>query len=81
MENRDRYVQGTWNVVCDVCGFKFKAFELRRRWDGMMVCPADYEERHPQEFIKPVKERSGVPWTRKSDPVFIEPAMADGSKL
>ena len=81
MVDRDHYIPGTWNVVCDVCGFKFKADELRKRWDGMMVCSRDYEERHPQELIRPIKERIGVPWTRKSEPVFIEPSMVDGSKL
>jgi hypothetical protein len=55
---------GSWNVICDVCGEKFKADQLRKRWDGLMVCSEDWEIRHPQDLIRPIKERNSVPWTR-----------------
>lgn len=29
-----------------------------------MVCPEDWETRHPAELIRPIKERNSVPWTR-----------------
>lgn len=68
-----RYVPGDWNAICDVCGFRYKASQLRKRWDGLMVCEADWEPRHPQDFIKPIKERIGVPWTRPNPPdEFVE---------
>lgn len=60
----DHLVHGDWNAICDLCGFKFKASQLRRRWDGMRVCPEDYEERHPQDFLKGIKDNPSVPWTR-----------------
>ena len=57
-------ISGDWNALCDSCGRKFKASQLRRRWDGMMVCDADYELRHPQEFLRVQKERISVPFAR-----------------
>lgn len=38
--------------ICDVCGFKYRASVARRRWDGLMVCPSDFEYRQPQDFVK-----------------------------
>ena len=61
---KDHLVLGEWNACCDVCGFKFKSAELRRRWDGFMVCPSDFEERHPQDLIKIPQERPAPPWVR-----------------
>ena len=55
---------GKWNVICDVCGRKYKATDLKKRWDGLMVCSEDWEMRHPQDLIRPIKERNSVPWTR-----------------
>src|SRR5882672_12586146 len=55
---------GSWNTICDVCGFKFKAEHLKQRWDGLMVCPEDWELRHPQELIRPIADQNKLPWTR-----------------
>lgn len=64
MFKRTQYIPGDWNVICDVCGHKYKASQLMKRWDGLMVCQEDWETRHPQELIRPIKERNSVPWTR-----------------
>src|SRR3990167_10513331 len=58
------YKPGDWNAICDVCGFKFKASQLRKRWDGLMVCDIDWESRHPQELIRPIPDDPKLPWTR-----------------
>ena len=55
---------GSWNTICDVCGFKFKAEHLKLRWDGLMVCSDDWEIRHPQELIRPIQDQNKLPWTR-----------------
>jgi hypothetical protein len=55
---------GDWNAVCDVCGFKFKASQMKKRWDGLMVCSEDYELRNPLDFIKVPNEKIDVPWAR-----------------
>lgn len=41
-----------------------KASTLKLRWDGLMVCPQDWEIRHPQELIRPIPDQSKLPWTR-----------------
>jgi hypothetical protein len=72
-ENNTRYVPGQWNVHCDVCGFKFKSGQIRKRWDGLMVCSADWETDHPQKYIKVNETSQIVPYVRKesSDYQFI----------
>jgi len=55
---------GNYNALCDSCGRKFKASQLRRRWDGLMVCSEDYEVRHPSDFLRVQKEKISVPWAR-----------------
>lgn len=56
---------GDWNAICDVCGFKMKASELKDRWDGLKVCEEDWEPRHPSDLYRaPTTPESIVPWTR-----------------
>lgn len=58
------FKSGEWNALCDVCGFKFKAKDLKDRWDGLKVCNQDWEPRHPQELIRPMPDQIKLPWTR-----------------
>ena len=46
------WVPGDHWVVCDVCGFDYRHSDMKIRWDGLAVCSADYETRHPQDFLK-----------------------------
>lgn len=57
------YKTGVWNCVCQVCGFKFKSDQIRKRWDGLLVCDKDFEQRHPVDFYKAPQERGAVPFT------------------
>ncbi len=62
------YKPGTWNVICDVCGFQFKSDQIKKRWDGLMVCSDDFEHDHPQKYLRVYTEKSlNVPFIR-SDP-------------
>lgn len=61
---RNYYVPGSWNVVCDVCGFKFKSHMLKQRWDGRMTCSKDYEQRHPMDLLRVPKDDPSVEWSR-----------------
>lgn len=54
------YKSGTWNYICPVCGFLYKADEVRRRWDGVYVCNKDWEPRHESEFLRPRGEHNHV---------------------
>lgn len=66
------YKPGDWNAICDSCGRKFKASQLKKRWDGFMVCNEDFELRHPQDFVKAKNDKIDVPWARTNiDGVFI----------
>lgn len=64
----DYFKAGTWNSVCAVCGFVFKADQLKQRWDGVYVCYKDWEPRHELDFFKvPPEETQSVPWTQHDD--------------
>jgi hypothetical protein len=77
MGARDYYKKGDWNAICDVCGFKRKASEMKMRWDGIMCCPEDWEPRQPQDFVRGVPDDQTVPWTRPEPPdVFVIPPLA-----
>lgn len=73
------YKKGDWNAICAICGKKYKASELR--WNGQIqdwVCRLDWEERHPQERVKAVKEDQSVPWTRpEPDAVYLYDAYIE----
>lgn len=57
-------IDRTWNVICDLSGFKCKASETVRRWDGLRVLRRFSEERQPQDFVRGVKDNQSVPWAR-----------------
>lgn len=59
-----KYVPGDWNAVCDICGFNFKASELRDNWKGQKVCKDDFETQHPQMFVRPRPEKVSTDWAR-----------------
>lgn len=59
------YKPGEWWAHCDVCGFKHHASDIKKRWDGLMVCPDDFESDHPQKFLRVQNETMNVPWVRE----------------
>ena len=66
------YIAGDHYVICDVCGFKKRRSETRKRWDNLIVCHADWEERHPQDTIKPGRPSRPIRDPRpEPDDVFI----------
>jgi hypothetical protein len=58
------YNSGDWNATCDSCGRKFKASQLKKRWDGLMVCEADWEPRHSLDFVRSRADKQTPPWIR-----------------
>jgi hypothetical protein len=64
----------SYNAICDVCGFQFKASEMKKRWDGLIVCSEDYETRHPLDFFRVHNDYHKLPFVR---PEFGVPSMAD----
>ena len=72
----DYLALGDWNATCDVCGKKFKASMLRKRWDNLMVCQLDWEPRQPQDFVRGVPDDQVPPWTRPVPAYIWVPGQA-----
>jgi len=64
MSYRSRWDNGSWLVICDQCGRKYKESELRLRWDGLMVCQGDWEPRQPQDYVHGVADIQTPPFVR-----------------
>jgi len=68
------FLKGSWNVICDRCGEKYKAGQIRKEWTGLMVCEGCWEPRHPQDFIRTVPDTMSVPYVRpRPADIFIGP--------
>lgn len=73
MSSKSTYEPGKWLAICDICGFRFKSDELKKNYKGLMVCAADFETRHPQEFVRTRAEKVAVPWARpEGEDVFLK---------
>ena len=77
-----RYDKGDWIALCDVCGRKYKASNLKKRWDGLMCCDDDWEIRQPQDFVRGIADTQIAPWLR-SEPSdsFIAVALSAFGQL
>lgn len=65
MGKRDYYSPGDYNVICDRCGAKYKRSECKKEWDKLLVCKYGcWEPRHPQDFVRGVKDDQRVPIAR-----------------
>lgn len=61
---KNYYISGDHNVTCDVCSKKIKMSQAKMRWDGFLVCADDFEQRHPQDFVRAKQDKISVPITR-----------------
>ena len=72
------YERGSHNIIDDIHGEKIKSSDMRMRWDGIIMHRDDWEERHPQDFIRGIKERIGVDHVRNPPDEFGEgPAASE----
>ena len=73
MGTADYLKLGSWNVICDRCGVKRKADQVKKEWTGLIVCRDKcWEQRHPQDFVRPVGDNQTVAFTRpESADVFV----------
>jgi hypothetical protein len=60
----DYWADGQWNFYCDLCGRKAKSSDGVKTWDSFYVCRHHKEVRNPQDFLRGVREKMSVPWTR-----------------
>ena len=68
---KNYYQPGDWNAVCSMCGRKKKASDLVRNWQGLYRCKDHNEERHPQDFVRGVREVVTVPWAQPMTDIDI----------
>lgn len=71
MGKADYWKAGDHNSLCSLCGFKYKFTKLKRTWEGHYVCPSCFEPRHPQEFVRDIKNPQTVEYTLNQEPIFI----------
>jgi len=55
---------GDWLAACFQCGRERLASTMRKHWQGYWVCPEHWEPRHPQDFVRGVKDDQTVPWAQ-----------------
>ncbi len=63
MSYNPSFVSGDFKAVCMRCGCVFKGSQLRKTWDGLYVCKADWEEKHPQLQVRGVRDDQRAPFT------------------
>lgn len=59
--------------MCAYCGRKRKASEMRRDGEfamGLYCCPEHADIRHPQDFVRGIKDDMHVPWAQPPAVVF-----------
>ncbi len=60
-------------MICDRCGLPYRFSDMQKEWNGLWVCPADYERRHPHDFQKIPKSRQRVAVARpRVEDTFID---------
>jgi hypothetical protein len=73
------FESGQHNVICDRCGRKYKARQLRKEWNGLRTCTGAgtcncWEPRHPQDHVRGVSDKQTPAWVRPEPPdTFPEP--------
>ncbi len=74
MADDRRYEHGAFYRVDDRSGFKVRAKETKKEWNGLIVRKSISEPRHPQDFVKGRRDDQTVREARsRSIDVFIGP--------
>src|SRR3990167_3255709 len=56
----DKYHPGNHYKISDRSGFKLRASETVKEWNGLIVGRNEYEERHPQDFVRAIFDHQAV---------------------
>jgi hypothetical protein len=51
------FIGGAHWIICDRCGCAVRECDSRLTWEGYVVCPDDWEPRHPQDFVRAREDR------------------------
>ena len=65
------YRPGDHWVTCDRCSATILASEARTTWDNLVVCPDDWEPRHPQDFVRAKEDRVAAKEPIRSEPTIV----------
>lgn len=53
----NNYKPGDHNVHCMRCGRDYHESDMRKEWNGLIVCKRCWEPRHPQDFVRATKDK------------------------
>ena len=74
----DDFREGDYWVIDDITGFKVRASQTRKMWDGKRVSEKNYETRHPQEFVRAPHDPQTVKDARpRQTAVYIGPLTTE----
>jgi hypothetical protein len=76
------YRSGDHLAICDRCGRRGYRSKMRLTWDKLLTHPECYDARHPQELIKPRREKVSVKDPRpEGQDVFLSPGDVTADDL
>jgi hypothetical protein len=61
MGRADFWEPGSWNVICDRTGRKYKRSQCETQWDGLIVRKESWEARQPQDLLRAFPDHQAVP--------------------
>ena len=77
--SNNRYKSGDNNVIDDITGFKHKASDMRKlsgEQKGLLTHKSNWNEAHPQLYIKPKPDNQNVKNVRlRQEETFITTAV------
>lgn len=77
MGRRHFYKPGRFYRVDDRSGFTVAAERTQKEWDGSIVADGLWEPRHPQDFVRGIRDDQSVPDARPPAPdTFVGPIAA-----
>lgn len=66
------YIPGDPWLICDRTGRKTRRSNMVKEWNGLMVREDSAEERHPQDFVRGVKDQQAFPNSRpEQEDIFL----------
>lgn len=72
------YKPGSFNRICDRTGFKMKAEQTEKEWNGSVVRRKSFELRHPQDHIRSFKDDQSVTDPRaETTNTFIDDSLGE----
>lgn len=45
--NNNYYDLGSHNIICDICGQKYKSKDCKKQWNNLITCFNCYNSKHP----------------------------------